>query len=165
MTAKRCPDCIPCSRCFAVPFPLGMWGETEAALREARDGADLFPVSSQMTTAAVPMPALLEYCSIQPCAHLPALQEQPRTVSVSRGGWSPPPPRTQGGSMAPSPSCRPRMWARVSAPTDIEGTVQRDKEFGAIGTPSPSGNGARCSGGHEQRGQGEIDLGGELMAL
>lgn len=60
--------------------------------------------------------------------------------------------------MAPSPSCRPRMRARVSAPTDIVGTVQRDKELGAIGTPSPSGNGAGCSGGHEQHGQGEIDL-------
>ena len=61
--------------------------------------------------------------------------------------------------MAPSPSCCPRMRAWVSAPTGIPGTVQRDKELGAISTLSPSGHGAGCSGGHEQRGQGEIDSG------
>lgn len=108
MTAKRCPECNPCSRVLQSPSPWGC-GERQRQ-RCGKPGMGLTsPVSSQMTTAAVPMPALLEYCYIQPCAHLLALQEQPQTVSVSGGGWSPPPPWTQGGSMAPSPSCRPRM--------------------------------------------------------
>jgi len=51
------------------------------------------------------------------------------------------------------------MWAGVSGPAGISGTVQRDEEPGAIGTPSPSGHGAGCSGGREQRGRGEADLG------
>ena len=67
--------------------------------------------------------------------------------------------------MAPSPSCHPRMWARVSGPTGIPGTVQCDKELGAIGTPSPSGPGTGCSGGNEQHGQGEINSGVEGTCL
>lgn len=127
----------PLLRGFAVPFPLGMWGVAEAGLREAMDGADLFLMGSQLTTAAVPIPALLEYCWIPAHAHLPALQEQPQTVSRSGGGWhpttpmdTPPPPWTQGGSTAPSPS---QDVGVGQCPDRHPGTVQGDKELRAIG--------------------------------
>lgn len=43
------------------------------------------------------------------------------------------PPWTQGRILGPSPSSCPRMWAWVSAPTGILGTVQHDK---SLGTPA-----------------------------